>query len=443
MKIIYILFLNVFFLVIAKYLGVERTILNYDYLVIVIFYLYFRNRYIAFVLFFICILFDCINIFFQIFPVIHLLDLFYILKFIPNLDHSKKILILASISFLGFYLFFLFKILDNIKFSKKYSMYGVLIIILLSILQSFYIVDGDRAWRVGQSKYFDSQIYNFIKYRRVDFIKKFNNSEQALGERFKSETGYDEILKKKKVKKILFIINESWGISKFDVQADILSDLNRNKKFKILSLSEIDTDGFTLNAEIRELCGRYLLSFNLKNQKQGFENCLPNILVNQGYELVSFHGAAGTMYDRRLWYPKVGFKESYFYENFLEMNSKCYSFPGMCDRDLMPIIRNKLIKTDKIFLYWLTLNTHFSYDLRDLKKDSFNCIQYQIQNNLSLCRNLKLQKQFFSNISELIIRDELSQTLIIIVGDHVPPLLENENQFFKNNKVPMIMGYVD
>ncbi|WP_179998784.1 sulfatase-like hydrolase/transferase [Acinetobacter sp. YH12239] len=443
MKIIYILLANFVLVALASYLGVGRPLINYDYLLVLLIFLFFRNRFLAVILFALCIFIDGLNIFFQIFPIIHLSDILYLFKFIPEIDHSKKIIISFGLLSLFIYLFFLLEVLGKFSISKKYFSYVVVIVILLSILQSFYIAKGERAWRIGESKYFDSQIYNFIKFRNADFIKKFKNSENALGERYSFSTGYDEVLRIENPKKILFIVNESWGVTSDEIQEDLLHEILNNKRFKLLKQSEVSTDGFTVNAEIRELCGLYLNNFNLKKQKNGFEQCLPHILSKRGFHTLGVHGAASTMYERKDWYPKLGFKESLFYENFLNLNSRCYSFPGLCDRDLMQVIRNKLMNHDQIFLYWLTLNTHLSYDLRDLKNDQFDCERFLIDGKSSLCRNLKLQKQFFSNIGELLIQSQLSGTMIIIVGDHVPPLLENNEIKFKDAKVPMIVGYIE
>lgn len=442
MKIIYILLANFALVALASYLGVGRPLINYDYLLVVIIFLFLKNRFLAVVLFTLCIFIDGLNIFFQIFPIIHLSDIIYLLKFIPEIDHSKKIIISFGLLSLFIYLFFLWEELGKLSISKKYFSYTIIIVILLSILQSFYIANGERAWRIGESKYFDSQIYNFIKFRNIDFIKKFQTSETALGDRYSFSTGYDEVLRIENPKKILFIVNESWGVTSDEIQEDVLHEILNNKRLKLLKQSEVNTDGFTVNAEIRELCGLYLNNFNLKKQKNGFEQCLPHILSKRGFHTLGVHGAASTMYERKDWYPKLGFKESLFYENFLNLNSRCYSFPGLCDRDLMQVIRNKLMNHDQIFLYWLTLNTHLSYDLRDLKNDQFDCERFLIDGKSSLCRNLKLQKQFFSDFNDNFVVDELEGTIVVIVGDHAPPLLENDRSALDEDYVPLLVGYI-
>src|SRR5690606_3486330 len=144
----------------------------------------------------------------------------------------------------------------------------------------------------------------------------------------------------------------------------------------------------------RELCGVYPNYFNLASVTDGFDDCLPNRLKKLGYSTSAIHGAVGTMYDRVRWYPRAGFEIMTFYES-REWAGRCYSFPGACDIEIFQVVKEQLSVEGKLFVYWLTLNSHSTYDLRDVSKYVFDCRAYEVAEDTQSCRNLKLQAQFF------------------------------------------------
>lgn len=245
---------------------------------------------------------------------------------------------------------------------------------------------------------------------------------------------------KKDYNKILVIVNESWGVLKNEgAQNDVLAPILQSEKIENTIQNTIDFTGFTIAGELRELCQKSPIHFNLKDQKTGFESCLPHYYKNLGYKTVAIHGALSVMYDRQYWYPRVGFDEILFRDNGLNLNNSfCYSFPGNCDKDITTVISSKFKENDNLFLYWLTLNTHSNYDMRDLEIDIFNCMYYEIKENSASCRNLKLQKQFFFNLSQILVNDEFMGTKVVIVGDHEPPIISTESSAFVKSKVPII-----
>src|SRR5690606_9984297 len=117
-----------------------------------------------------------------------------------------------------------------------------------------------------------------------------------------------------------------------------------------------------------------------EGHKDELTECLPNRLKAQGYDTFAFHGAAGLMYDRVRWYPDIGFNNTMFFE----ANSwprRCYSFPGACDSDMVDFVAKSLDNPGKVFTYWLTLNSHYSYDSRDIHGDLFPCEKYAVPIN--------------------------------------------------------------
>ena len=238
--------------------------------------------------------------------------------------------------------------------------------------------------------------------------------------------------------KYLLIVNESFGKPNSEqVLNEILKPLHKiNNKMEFYEQSEISWNSATVYGELRELCRAQPKNLNLKKMTIGFEYCLPNELKKYGYKSFSYHAALGSMYDRNIWYRKVGFNEMKFFESKNWLNH-CYSFPGGCDTEFYSDIEEKLLSNDKVFVYWLTLNTHSPYDLRDLKKDVFRCEDYDIDIESQSCRSFKLQAQFFYNLAELLRKKEMAGVEVFIAGDHTPPIYSSyeKKKYFDDDKI--------
>lgn len=352
--VIFIIFLlpNLFWQVVASFLDVYRVIFNLDYLFIISFWVLSKKR-IGFFLFFVVNFFDFLNIFSQIFPFIRLLDLIYLIKFAV---YANPINILAFILFLAlsfFYIKFSAQKLDN-----SYQLSLVLCInffLLFWFVQNFLVGDDSRLWSMQSNRVIASQILNTYNVRTEGFVQSLSDKGEVFQNNQIPSASNDIFKSPEQYKKMILIVNESWGIAKNDqFQKDLLAELIGNNQIQWLWRKPLNVDGFTINGEIRELCQKSLQGFNLKDQQTGFQNCLPNILKAKGYYTVAMHGATGAMYDRKYWYPKVGFDQQIFRESLPDLNSRCYSFPGFCDRDLQNQIVDQFGKHKKIFFYWLT-----------------------------------------------------------------------------------------
>jgi hypothetical protein len=223
--------------------------------------------------------------------------------------------------------------------------------------------------------------------------------------------------------KIFFIVNESWGVpTDSRIQEALLGEIGVSYKY-----GEIPFRGVTVQGEVRELCGTFFQTYDMTNVDFDEYQCLPKLAQEKKYRTIAFHGASGTMYGRKEWYPKIGFEQSLFFEDF-SFSRRCYSFPGACDSDVLGLISDKYYESENLFIYWLTLNTHSIYDLRDLDYDFLDCEPFFIPSQ-EACRNLKLQNQFFHNIGKFI--KSHPDAYIIIVGDHEPRLISSQEGFEK------------
>lgn len=243
-------------------------------------------------------------------------------------------------------------------------------------------------------------------------------------------------------RRILLVVAEGWGLPNDSaVLEKQIESLRRSSHVTSLSLGRVHAKGATAAGELRELCGVVPTRLNFRRMTpEAVGDCLPARLRRQGYATVGIHGAYGGMYRRVLWWPQVGLSETIFKENVTLAQKPCYSFPGHCDRYLLGTLKKRL-EGDKVFVYWLTLNSHMPYDRRDVAnfREEF-CDVWPADEDLGqLCDYQNLHVQFFEGLSALAEDDKMSGLEVVVVGDH-PPLFNDEgsrNRFFRD-QVPVL-----
>ena len=441
LTLIIVLIPNISFYILAKFLDLERVWLNVDYFLPLAF-LAFNRKWIYILTFISIAVIDFLLLFGQIFPIIRLGDLFYILKFSWVSSSVYKLYGVLVISLVFSEISTTYKIYNQ-NLNK-----GLLIVFNITILiyaVTINIIDADsnkgKFWKPKNSMV-SSLAVDYYNYYNSGFIDTYDLEGNAF-DRIKSVGATASIWKNEGITahdKVMLIINESWGEpNNAYIQEDILSPLLSNEKVKNVERDVFGFQGFTIAGELRELCQKRPVHFNLKNQKTGFEDCLPHYYKDLGYKTVAVHGAVSYMYDRTYWYPRVGFEELLFRDNNLNLpNSRCFSFPGNCDKDIASVITTKFQNNEKLFLYWLTLNTHSIYDNRDLYTDLFDCNDFDLRENSYSCNNLKLQKQFFHTLSNMVNDAAFKGTKVIVVSDHEPPIAGSEEPVFYEGRIPYV-----
>lgn len=428
-NIIFIFILNLVILSVCQYFELNRGYFNLDFLFASMF-LFYNKKIAVFIIFFAVLFLDILNISAQIFPFIQLSDLLYIIKFLFFGSMLYLCLLFALLLFLTSFSFIFIKIKVEIKPYLTFIM-----ILLLAHFINLYM-----AFTKQDILY--SSTLEFIRKQNGALAEEINKKNNQMHEtRAVGVTKYlykDIETNGPRSSKILLVVNESLGLPKDKrVLSAILKPIIEIKQsMQFYQQEQLSWNSATVYAELRELCRAQPDNLNLKNITKGFENCLPNLLSGYGYKSYSFHAALGSMYDRSIWYKKVGFHKSYFYES-KKWQQHCYSFPGGCDEEYIADIEKIMASHDKQFIYWLTLNTHSPYDLRDLHQDVFNCRKYNIELGSQSCRNFKLQSQFFKNLSTLLKSKSMKGVEVFIIGDHTPPILSQteKKKYFDNDAV--------
>lgn len=429
-KIIYAILLillpNLVFLVISLITTTSRPLINIDYVIPVIFIL-LKNKllkWLGIISLAIMTIPDIAMFVIQLFPFMDLQGVLYLAPFILEGPIRYIIFILAAFIY-AFLLPFLIK-----SFSKPIDSLHALIAGSSVLLLTYLISMSDIEYSAGSKLTFGSE-NNYIAASQTELYIELQDSvffkEAGVMTSF-SPSQFNRVvskLDKPLNDKILLIIVESLGAaSNPGLQKEILEPLNQQQYlFDHYDNGFFEAPTFTVGAEIKELCAKDIRGFGLRLvPDSSFPLCLPKILANQGYQTTALHGASGKLYDRFSWYRKAGFKEVILSENLVEAE-RCSAFNGVCDDEVFPIIKKYFEDDRKAFFYWMTLTSHAPYAKKDIYSKRLDCKYYDIEDN-EVCRNMTLQAQFFEGLAKLNTLPEMKGVEVILVGDHVPPLID-------------------
>ena len=250
------------------------------------------------------------------------------------------------------------------------------------------------------------------------------------------KTGFEE--------KVLFVVVESLGQSKNPLITNkILEPLILSKGVTVKFKGQVKFTGGTVEGELRELCHFRGKLVEMDYIQSKSNDCLPQYFKKLGYKTSAFHGASGVMYDRELWYPMLGFDDIYFNQSQNWPISRCYSFAGWCDMELISYVWQSLQNSDKHFTYWLTLNSHFPYSEKDvtLKQLGDECLSIGLGGNVTLeCRSYILEKQLMIRLAEYIDKRPIKGLTIVLVGDHKTVFMqEHGRQLYSDEDVPVLI----
>lgn len=442
----YIILTNVVFWFFEYKINAYRYWFLLDYLWILPLLL-LKNKYskfLFFILFFIIYLIDILYWTKQFFPILNLEDFLNFITYIPYAPKTYLFFILFGILNFILLCFILFKL-------ETYATRSMIapFLFLYAIFQIFFF--DYRG--VNYSDHLKTQGYwgsMYETHQNLKFNRNLHWREAHIPDF--THSLYTSALKENidlinPPEKILFILNESWGSFSTDskVDKDVISPLLNLKNISLINYGYNKVGNGTIMAEIRELCSLTSDSPNFKlGDHSKFNDCIPRQLRRQGYVTASYHGADAGMYARNTWYPAIGFNHPKFYPDLRNLE-RCSSFPGACDKNILTEISKVNRKpNEKQFIYWLTLNSHHPYSEKDIDIYHFDCNLKHFKNRQEACRNLNLQFQLFNNLANSIRKGNFQNTTIIVVGDHMPPLVsDKEKDSFKKEIVPFIHIKVD
>jgi hypothetical protein len=179
--------------------------------------------------------------------------------------------------------------------------------------------------------------------------------------------------------------------------------------------------GSTTAAEMRELC----------NTRESYEtvlegksyNCLPHQMEERGYKTTSLHNFTGNFFQRKDWYPRLGFETQLFRDDVAAYSTRQCGGPfrGPCDVDMVPFIGKQLREAKKpTFFYWMTLSTHVPIAAHE-GSPRLNCTrQGGPIGQVEVCYMTEMWMDVFESLARM--TADIPPTEIMLVGDHAPPL---------------------
>ena len=417
---------------VAYYLGVDRPLVNFDY-AIPVFLFALGWRKISALLMLLLSTVDLISLVGQSLSFMQLTDVPEMLSMIKEAPITYQLLLVAGLLIPCLQWFLTHK-------SSQYLRSGALLfsvnLIILGFVAESLLSPSKQYWLLdSQTSYFLSSpqlVGGLLNPPPVHYFP-LDPAGAATGHWPAMQMATQQ------AHRMLLVVSESWGVpANPAVQEALLGPLlqlnDRNIQQGQLSFS-----GGTSRAELRELChmGTDLIYFN-HALPESMAGCFPHHLKAAGYRVRSMHAGGKGMYERDIWYPLVGFEDSIFRES-RDWPVQCFSWPGACDLDMRSLVAEFFGKSDREFLYWLTLNSHHPYDLRDLRYEHFDCARFGIDPGVESCRNLKLQAQFLSGLVELLRQPEMQNVEVMVVGDHTPRLIRKNETVFIEGQVPWIL----
>jgi hypothetical protein len=179
--------------------------------------------------------------------------------------------------------------------------------------------------------------------------------------------------------------------------------------------------GSTTAAEMRELCNTRE-SYETVLEGKKFE-CLPHQMEQRGYHTVSLHNFTSNFFQRKDWYPRLGFETRLFREDLAGyLKRQCGGpFRGPCDVDVVPYIGKQLREAKQpTFFYWMTLSTHVPIAPNE-GTPRLNCTRGGGPiGQAEVCSMTEMWMDMFEAIGRM--TAELPPTEILLIGDHAPPL---------------------
>jgi len=419
---------NILFWIVGVMLGLGRPIINLDYFWCVVLFIlplpFKLGKILGSIAWAVTLFIDTLMFVIQFFP---FMDFAAIRSLAPFLFQAPALYIVVTFSVLIYAIAFPFLLNKVVQKATFWFVLGCAIMIgsIGWIVRDLTYRDVALE-RFGSSNYFifHSQLVLYNFENQSDFSLLTKSKPKFLPNPWNRAISN---LQKPQSNKILFIIAESWGVAREkEVQRQILNNIYKQQdNLEFIREGYFNFVGATVQGEMRELCNKSIengYAFGMLENKE-FIDCVPYQLKQQGYQTIALHGASGRLYDRMEWYPKAGFSKVFFIENMMNL-PKCHAFNGVCDSALTSVVAKEFADTkdSKKFVYWLTLTSHFPYTQTDMHEPGLDCQKYGLFEG-DVCNNMRLEAQFFDDLGELIKKPEMKGVEVIVVGDHMPPII--------------------
>lgn len=220
---------------------------------------------------------------------------------------------------------------------------------------------------------------------------------------------------------VTLIIVESMGLPVSQQAQEWLDDMARTAPPNRVTLRHVDFKGATVSAELRHLCA----NVSAVPDNIAPDQCLPMLARTAHRRSFAAHGNSGITFNRRHWWPSLGFDQVFFREDLLHHNANIcdFAYKAVCDHDLIDFIFRTIKPRE--FVYALTVSTHLPIPKLDSDIPGEFCSM--IREREMPCRIIWLQGQVLALIAKKVKNSPIPVTAYV-VGDHPPPFLSIENR---------------
>jgi phosphoglycerol transferase MdoB-like AlkP superfamily enzyme len=170
--------------------------------------------------------------------------------------------------------------------------------------------------------------------------------------------------------------------------------------------------------------------------------CVPLRMRRAGYRTLAVHGFGGDFFDRKDWYPKLGFDDIWFHDRLQAAGlPDCPGpFPGSCDDAVAQWLGQRLREPGDapLFVHWVTLSSHLPLWQSVLLKWHSGCdVSVATSNDPAICTWYDLILVANRSVHDLALAPLGRPTIFVVVGDHAPPFdKDSERAEFSANQVP-------
>ena len=451
---IYFLLPNLLFVILGKYILLTRAVFNVDYLLLGV----FRGTLggaVSSVLYFLILALDALSSLCGIYN-FNPFDSLAALPHVVNLKFSSVSGVAASVVLLASAISVLAVRIGSGKNRVVHDIGSALLIACLLFVVD--VANGTNALRPRVDALFKNPVTSAF-FTLVRDIRGNYSRNEIWAARYKNASWEDSATKNLAAlarqvsedgtvfpfRNVVFILVESYGFFNDQAENLHLSQLfesdSLKRRYRVRS-GRVHFNGPTTAGEFRELCGVKAAYPDIPGENA--TGCLPWIFRKSGYKTISIHGYV-PMFKRLEWYPRIGFEKILFTNESKDWGDfrRCGGvFDGYCDADMVPLLKDVLIesRTDRKFVYWLTLNSHFPVDAQSVKNSSWECTgRSPFERDSSVCRWMKIVHMTLGDIAKLAADPDLPPTYFVVVGDHRPPFVKKEDiELFSPDLVPYI-----
>ncbi len=207
--------------------------------------------------------------------------------------------------------------------------------------------------------------------------------------------------------------------------------------------------GSTMPGEIRELCGLQLDGMATPElMSANRAACVPEALRLRGYHTVATHGFAGEFYRRDAIYPAMGFEETYFRDDLVElprddalgMGDYCdrlQYFVGTCDGAALLHTLGIMAAHERSFGHVMTKDLHFPFP--EFTNERIACDADGRDEVEDFCAYVRFAELLFDDLATAILAAPERPDMIVVFGDHRPHTEDRKlREMFSATRVPVI-----